>query len=102
MNHRMGLSILASVAVLLLGGGTRGQAQQTEMSFFLTSTGPGKGGDPRGLSRADQPCHLAGGARGRRWSAIMTDRACATTMRRSPGTRRIPHADRMGAAVRTI
>ena len=75
MNHRMGLSILASVAVLLLGGSTGGQAQQTEMSFFVTSTGPGKGGDLGGLSGADQRCQLLGGAAGagtKTWHAYLS------------------------------
>src|SRR2546425_7301109 len=75
MNHRMGLSILASVAVLLLGGSTRGQAQQTEMSFFVTSTGPGKGRGLGGLSGADQRCQLLGGAAGagpKTWHAYLS------------------------------
>ena len=75
MNNRMGLSILASVAVLLLGGSTGGQAQQTEMSFFVTSTGPGKGGDLGGLSGADQRCQLLGGAAGagaKTWHAYLS------------------------------
>ena len=38
--------------------------------------------------------------RARRWSAISTARACATTTPRSPGTRRIPRAARMAAARR--
>ena len=38
--------------------------------------------------------------RARRWSAIPTARACATTTPRSPGTRRIPRAARMAAARR--
>src|SRR5438093_12127797 len=37
-----------------------------------------------------------------RWSAITTDRACATMTRRSPGTPRTPRAGLMAAAVRTI
>src|SRR5229473_2371114 len=75
MNNRMGLSILASVAVLLLGGSTGGQAQQTEMSFFVTSTGPGKGGDLGGLSGADQRCQLLAGAAGagaKTWHAYLS------------------------------
>src|SRR5436309_11726166 len=75
MNNRMGLSILASVAVLSLGGSTGGQAQQTEMSFFITSTGPGKGGDLGGLSGADQRCQLLAGAAGagtKTWHAYLS------------------------------
>src|SRR5438093_4565093 len=75
MNYRMGLSILASVAVLSLGGSTGGQAQQSEMSFFVTSAGPGKGGDLGGLSGADQRCQLLGGAAGagtKTWHAYLS------------------------------
>ena len=75
MNNRMGLSILASVAVLSLGGSTGGQAQQTEMSFFITSAGPGKGGNLGGLSGADQWCQLLGGAAGagtKTWHAYLS------------------------------
>ena len=38
----------------------------------------------------------------RRWSAISTARACATTSRRNPGTPRIPRAARTAAARRPI
>src|SRR2546426_1577433 len=75
MNNRMGLSILASVAVLSLGGSTGGQAQQTEMSFFITSTSPGKSGDLGGLSGADQRCQLLAGAAGagtKTWHAYLS------------------------------
>ena len=55
MNRRTGLSIVVSVALLMsLGGSTGGQAQQSEISFFITSAGPGKGGDLGGLTGADQ------------------------------------------------
>ena len=63
MNHRMGLSILASLALLALGGSAGGQAQQTEMSFFVTSAGSGKGGDllvkSLGIQVVSQPGNLS-------------------------------------------
>jgi hypothetical protein len=76
MNHRTGLSIVASVALLLsLGGSTGGQAQQSEISFFITSAGPGKGGDLGGLNGADQLCQLLGAAAGagtKTWRAYLS------------------------------
>jgi hypothetical protein len=71
----MGLSILASVAVLSLGGSAGGQAQQTEMSFFITSAGPGKGADLGGLSGADRVCQMlaqAAGSTGKTWHAYLS------------------------------
>jgi hypothetical protein len=75
MNNRMGLSILASVALLSLGGSAGGQAAQTTMSFFATSAGSGKGGDLGGLSGADQQCQLlaqGAGADGTTWHAYLS------------------------------
>jgi hypothetical protein len=76
MNRRIGLSIVASVALLLsLGGSTGGQAQQSEISFFVTSAGPGKGGDLGGLNGADQLCQLLGataGAGTKTWRAYLS------------------------------
>jgi hypothetical protein len=71
----MGLSILASLALLSLGGTTSGQAQQNAMTFFVTSAGSGKGGDLGGLSGADQQCQLlaqAAGAGGKTWRAYLS------------------------------
>ena len=76
MNRRTGLSIVVSVALLMfLGGSSGGQAQQSEISFFITSAGPGKGGDLGGLDGADQLCQLLGataGAGTRTWRAYLS------------------------------
>jgi len=76
MNRRTGLSIVASVALLLsLGGSTGGQAQQSEISFFITGAGPGKGGNLGGLAGADQLCQLLGataGAGTKTWRAYLS------------------------------
>jgi hypothetical protein len=76
MNRRTGLSVVASAALLLsLGGSTGGQAQQSEISFFITSAGPGKGGDLGGLNGADQLCQLLGAAAGagtKTWRAYLS------------------------------
>lgn len=75
MNRRTGLSILACVTLLSLGGSTGGQAQQSQMSFFITSAGPGKGGNLGGLAGADQLCQLLGataGAGTKTWRAYLS------------------------------
>ena len=75
MHSRMGLSILIAVMLLSLGGSTGGHAQQSEMSFFITSVGPGKGGNLGGLSGADQQCQLLGataGAGTKTWRAYLS------------------------------
>ena len=75
MHSRMGLSILVAVMLLSLGGSTGGHAQQSEMSFFITSVGPGKGGNLGGLSGADQQCQLLGataGAGTKTWRAYLS------------------------------
>jgi hypothetical protein len=75
MNHRIGLSVLASVALLSLGGCATGQAQRPETTFFVTSVGSGRGGDLGGLSGADQHCQLlaqGAGAGGKTWRAYLS------------------------------
>jgi hypothetical protein len=74
MTTRIGLSVLASIVLLSLGGST-GQAQQPDISFFITSAGPGKGGDLGGIAGADQLCQLLGGAAGagtKTWKAYLS------------------------------
>src|SRR5262249_49681382 len=58
MNVRLALSVCVAVALLLSLGGSTGQAQQSEIGFFITSKGPGKGADLGGLAGADQLCQL--------------------------------------------
>ena len=75
MHSRMGLSILVAVMLLSLGGSTGGHAQQSQMSFFITSVGPGKGGNLGGLAGADQQCQLLGataGAGTKTWRAYLS------------------------------
>ena len=75
MNNVMRLSILASVALLSLGGTAGGQARPPDMTFFLTSAGSGKGGDLGVLSGADQRCQLLSGAAGagtKTWHAYLS------------------------------
>ena len=64
MNVRIGLSVCVSAALLLSLGGSTSHAQQSEIGFFITSKGPGKGGDLGGLAGADQLCQLLGATAG--------------------------------------
>jgi len=76
MHNALRLSIVASIALLWLGGTTAGQAQQSGMSFFITSSGSGKGADLGGLEGADKICQLraqtAGAAGGQNWHAYLS------------------------------
>lgn len=70
---RLKMTILASAALLALAGAT--QAQQNNMTFFVTSVGPGKGGDLGGLAGADAHCQKlaeAAGAGGKTWKAYLS------------------------------
>ena len=68
-------SILGSLMLLGLGGATITYAQQSEMTFFITSAGSGKGGDLGGLAGADKQCLMlaqAAGAGGKTWHAYLS------------------------------
>jgi hypothetical protein len=56
------LSVLACISISLLGASA--QVQQANMSFFVTSVGPGKGADLSGLAGADQHCQRLAAAVG--------------------------------------
>jgi hypothetical protein len=69
------LSILASAALLTLVTGGAAQAQQADMTFFVTSEGPGNGADLGGLAGADAHCQklaAAAGAGGKTWHAYLS------------------------------
>lgn len=64
---------LVSAALCLVPGAAL--AQQANMSFFITSVGPGKGGDLGGLDGADKHCQAlaqAAGAGGKTWRAYLS------------------------------
>ena len=74
MHRTIGLA-----ALLALGLGGHGQAQPAaspgDMSFFVTSAGPGRGADLGGLAGADAHCQSlaqAAGAGGRTWRAYLS------------------------------
>jgi len=92
------LAVTASAAVLFLGGSWNAQAQQPppqspNMTFFLTSAGPGKGADLGGLEGADRHCQTlaqAAGAGSKTWRAYLSTQAAA-------GGQSINARDRIGA-----
>ena len=84
MHKTMRYSLLAS-AVLFLGVSSGAQAQQVpqapNMSFFVTSAGPGKGGDLGGLAGADAHCQTlanTAGAGNKAWRAYLSSNTPAT------------------------
>src|SRR5260370_5401867 len=98
MHKTMRYSLLAS-AVLLLGVSSGAQAQQVPqaptMTFFVTSAGPGKGGDLGGLAGADAHCQTlatTAGAGNKAWRGLL--HRSPTPGRKAPQSR---HRTREGA-----
>src|SRR5262245_6616582 len=91
-------TLAAAASSLALLGCAGGQAQQDggpqQMSFFLTSTNPGKGGDLGGLAGADAYCQKLASAAGsgkRNWRAYLSTQGVEL------GDKGIVHArDRIG------
>jgi len=78
MNNTMRLSLFVLLALGSLSVTVQAQAQQTSMTFFVTSTGLGKGADLGGLDGADRHCQAlaqAVGAGGRTWRAYLSTQA---------------------------
>jgi hypothetical protein len=72
MKLRMGVPLAAGLVLLCA---LPVSAQQSNMSFFVTSHGPGKGGDLGGLAGADKHCQelaAAVGAGGKTWRAYLS------------------------------
>jgi hypothetical protein len=72
------LTILASAAFMSLAWSVGAQAQQANMTFFVTSTGAGKGADLGGLAGADARCQQLAGAAGagaKTWHAYLSTQA---------------------------
>jgi hypothetical protein len=69
---RIGAPLAASLALLCAAPA---HAQQTNMSFFVTSAGPGKGADLGGIAGADQLCQqlaASAGAGTKTWHAYLS------------------------------
>jgi hypothetical protein len=72
------LPLLASAVLLGLTVSSGAPAQQSNMSFFITSAGLGKGADLGGLAGADRHCQSlaqAAGAGNRTWRAYLSTTA---------------------------
>jgi hypothetical protein len=70
----LGVAVLAAVASLGVS------AQQNQLSFFITSAGPGMGANLGGLAGADKHCQTlaaAAGAGNRTWRAYLSAAAAA-------------------------
>ncbi len=75
MNARAFGSAAPLAACLALWCAAPAQAQQANMTFFVTSVGPGKGADLGGLAGADKHCQqlaAAAGAGGKTWHAYLS------------------------------
>src|ERR1700749_3362823 len=75
MTTTIRISLLASAALLAFAAGTPARAQSNEMTFFVTSSGPGKGADLGGLAGADAHCAKlaqAAGSAGKTWHAYLS------------------------------
>jgi hypothetical protein len=76
MNSAMRSTAFALSALLALGAGA--SAQQANVTFFVTSAGPGKGADLGGLAGADRLCQQlaqAVGASSHTWHAYLSTQA---------------------------
>ncbi len=79
--NRTGLAGIA-IAAAGLAIGASAAAQQSAMTFFVTSVGGGKGADLAGLSGADRHCQTlaqAAGAGNRTWHAYLSTSATGNT-----------------------
>lgn len=68
-------AVVIASATILAASAWAGHAQDTSMSFFVTSQGPGDGADLGGLAGADQQCLIlaeAAGVKGKTWRAYLS------------------------------
>ena len=82
MKTKLQICILAATALVSLGAAANAQqiAQAPDTTFFVTSAGPGKGGDLGGLAGADAHCQTLAstiGAGGKTWRAYLSSTALA-------------------------
>ncbi|GAU82951.1 hypothetical protein [Bosea sp. BIWAKO-01] len=85
-------TLVAAAGLLAFASGSA-QAQTSEMTFFVTSAGSGKGADLGGLAGADAICQRlaqAAGAGSKTWRAYLSTQAAA-------GTAAVNARDRIGA-----
>jgi hypothetical protein len=97
MRRRNHLGLLATTALLAFAASQQAQAQQAppqspDMTFFVTSNGPGKGADLGGIEGADRHCQTlaqGAGAGGKTWRAYLSTQA-------ADGAQAINARDRIG------
>src|SRR5579872_4682268 len=82
MTTNVKLYILATVAIVSLGSAASAQQipQAPNTTFFVTSAGPGKGGDLGGLAGADAHCQQLAttiGAGSKTWHAYLSTNGAA-------------------------
>jgi hypothetical protein len=73
MKQALGLAFAISLA--MLAGTDVARAQQSDMTFFISSSGSGKGADLGGLEGADRLCRTlatAAGSSGKTWHAYLS------------------------------
>lgn len=78
MNKTLSRARLTAIGAMILAGCASMEPGPRDMSFFVTSTNPGKGGDLGGLAGADRHCQSlaeAVGAGGRTWHAYLSTQA---------------------------
>lgn len=78
MNNMLRMAGLVSAGLVLVSGCASIQSGPKDMSFFVTSVGPGQGGDLGGLAGADRYCQSlaqASGAGHRIWRAYLSTQA---------------------------
>ena len=91
MNGTLRLTSIATLALLAAGSAGVAGAQQAGMSFFVTSTGSGKGADFGGLQGADKHCQAlaaAAGAGAKTWHAYLSTQAAGSAGRQREGSHR--------------
>ena len=72
------VAVAFACALFVAAAGSAAQAQDTSMSFFITSQGPGDGANLGGLAGADAHCQKlarAAGAGGKTWRAYLSSGA---------------------------
>ena len=82
MRESVRIGSRAALALLVLGVAGAAQAQSAAMTFFVTSTGSGKGADFGGLEGADKHCQslaAAAGAGAKTWHAYLSTQAAGST-----------------------
>jgi hypothetical protein len=78
MKRTMRLTLMTAATAALFGCATESGRSGRDMSFFVTSVGPGRGGDLGGLEGADKHCQslaAAAGAGNRTWRAYLSTQA---------------------------